>query len=183
MIEPVTITTERLVLRPYTLDDSEELARVIDRREIYETTLAIPHPYSVEDARSYISRSIEAREDDRDFPCAVTLKETGAIIGGCGLMVNRKMDRAEMGYWLAVEHWGQGYITEAARALIRHGFEVLDLNCIEAHHFVNNPASGRVMVKAGMTFEGRLRQRVKKDGVYIDVDMYSILRSDYEESR
>ncbi len=183
MIEPVTITTERLKLRPYTLDDCEELTRVIGRREIYETTLNIPHPYTIEDARSYIGRNDEARLNDRDFPCAVTLKQSGAIIGGCGLMVNRKMDRAEMGYWMAVEQWGKGYTTEAARALIRHGFEVLNLNCIEAHHFVSNPASGRVMTKAGMRFEGRLRQRAKKDGQYHDVDMYSIIRSEYEASR
>lgn len=183
MIEPVTITTPRLVLRPYTLDDCEELTRVINRREIYETTLNIPHPYSLEDAKSYISRNDEARKDDRDFPCAIALRETGDLIGGCGLMVNRKMDRAEMGYWLAVEHWGKGYTTEAAIALIRHGFEVLELNCIEAHHFIINPASGRVMIKAGMKYEGRLRQRAKKDGQYHDVDMYSIIRSEYEAAR
>ena len=182
MIEPATITTPRLVLRPYTLDDCEELAHAINRREIYETTLNIASPYTPAHARTYISGNDEARRTERDLPCAIALKETGAIVGGIGLIVDRAMDRAELGYWVAVPHWGRGYATEAARALIRHGFDVLKLNCIEAHHLAFNPASGRVMLKAGMKYEGRLRQRAKKDGQYHDIDMYSILRSEYEDS-
>ena len=183
MIEAATITTDRLVLRPYTLDDCAELTRVIGRPEIYETTLNIPHPYTEDDARTYISGNEEARAKDQDFPCAMTLKDTDAIIGGCGLIVNSRFECAEMGYWIAVEHWGKGYATEAAKAIIRHGFDVLNLNCIEAHHFITNPASGRVLTKAGMNFEGRLRQRVKKDGRFLDIDMYSIIRSEYEDAK
>jgi RimJ/RimL family protein N-acetyltransferase len=84
-----------------------------------------------------------------------------------------------MGFWVGVEHWRQGYATEAAEALLRYGFDTLGLNRIYAHHMVRNPASGRVLEKAGMKREGLLRQRVRKWGVFEDVVLLAILREDW----
>ncbi|MEO8227247.1 MAG: GNAT family protein, partial [Gemmatimonadota bacterium] len=87
--------------------------------------------------------------------------------------------RGELGYWIGRPHWGNGYVTEAAAAVIRHGFMTLDLNRIEAHHLSGNDASGRVLLKVGMTHEGSMREHVRKWGKFQDVEGYSILRREY----
>ena len=88
-----------------------------------------------------------------------------------------------MGMWIGVEWWGRGYATEAARAILDHGFESLGLNRIYAHHMVRNPASGRVLEKIGMMKEGLLRQPVRKWGKFEDVVVFAILRDDWSKAR
>jgi [ribosomal protein S5]-alanine N-acetyltransferase len=80
---------------------------------------------------------------------------------------------------LVVGWWGQGYATEAAKALLRHGFEALGLNRIYAHHMTKNPASGRVLEKIGMKREGLLRQAILKSDNFEDVVLYAMLRQDW----
>lgn len=76
---------------------------------------------------------------------------------------------------MGASYWGKGYCTEAVQAIIRYGFEVLDLHKIVARHIVSNPASGRVMQKAGMQQEAILREETLKDGVYHDHVVYAVL--------
>jgi hypothetical protein len=76
--------------------------------------------------------------------------------------IDTEHSQAEMGFWIGVDYWGQGFATEAGQAVIRFGFERLNLNRVHAHHMVRNPASGRVLEKLGMKREGALRQRVRK---------------------
>ena len=83
-----------------------------------------------------------------------------------------------MGYWIGKPFWGQDYCTKAARAMLDFGFGPWELNRIHAYHFVRNPASGRVMAKIGMQYEGLLRQHVIKWGQFEDLALYGILRSD-----
>ena len=85
----------------------------------------------------------------------------------------------ELGYWLGVPFWNQGYCTEAALAVVQYGFEVLRLHRIYASHMIRNPASGRIMQKIGMTYEGCQRQHVQKWGVFEDLATYGILQSEY----
>ena len=87
------------------------------------------------------------------------------------------LEMAEIGYWIGKPHWGKGYCTEAVTALVQYGFDSLGFERIFATHFRKNPASGRVMQKAGMKFEGRLRHHVKKWGEFYDLEVYSLLRS------
>ena len=77
-----------------------------------------------------------------------------------------------MGYWIGKPYWNQGFGTEAALAILRYAFEQLGLNRVYAAHFRRNPASGRIMQKIGMTYEGRLRQHVKKWGDFEDMEYY-----------
>lgn len=88
----------------------------------------------------------------------------------------------EVGYSLSREHWGKGLMTEALRAVIGESFRVLQLHRIEAMHFTDNPASGRVMEKCGMIHEGHMRERICCKGVFRDVEMWGILRKDWEHS-
>ena len=110
----------------------------------------------------------------------MTLKGTGELVGAIGLMVKPEHANAEMGYWVGVPYWNRGYAAEAARALIAFGFEALELERIHAHYFIRNPASGRVMEKAGMTREGLLRHAIRKNGVFEDLAVYAILRDQFE---
>lgn len=85
--------------------------------------------------------------------------------------------RAELGYWIGKPYWGQGYMTEAARAVIEFGFQQLSLNRIVAYAMTKNPASSRVMEKNGMTYEGTFPQHVRKWDDYEDLVAYGIVRS------
>ena len=101
------------------------------------------------------------------------------VIGAIGMEVQREHDRGEIGYWIGVPYWGRGYMTEALRGVLGWAFESLRLHRVFAVHFARNPASGRVMQKAGMRHEGSLRQHDKKWDAYLDVEVYGILDSDW----
>ena len=97
------------------------------------------------------------------------------MIGAIGLEVNKEDHNAELGYWLGREFWNQGYCTEAAKSVIEFGFETVGLRRIASEHMARNPASGKVMQKAGLTREGLRRKHVRKWGVFEDVVVYGIL--------
>jgi len=99
-----------------------------------------------------------------------------------GLTLSEAHNHGELGYWIGKPFWGRGYATEAAAAVLRFGFETLQLNRIHAAFMEHNPASGRVMEKIGMSHEGTLRQHMKKWDRFYDVIKYGILKSDYESS-
>ena len=166
-----TLETERLRLRPYELSDIPALAPLIGVREVAANVLRVPHPYTEQDARTFINSCKESRE----AAFAVTLRNQ-TLIGGVGLVVDPGHPRAELGYWLGVPFWGYGYATEAAGAVVRYGFQTLGLHRIWASHFAYNQASAKVLRKVGMTHEGCLRQHVLKWGKFIDLEMYAILR-------
>ena len=178
-MERPTLTSARLILRPFTLDDAERVTDLAGDKRVAATTTHIPHPYILKDAIDWISTHKLAYEKTGQLTLAVVLADDNLLIGAVGIIPGRGDDRAEIGYWIAVPYWNNGYCTEAARAIIEYGFEELRLNRIQARHFGNNPASGRVMQKCGMTFEGTLRQFFKKWGEYLDTDIYSILKDEY----
>lgn len=105
-------------------------------------------------------------------------------IGTIGIMWVQPENRsAEIGYSLSRAYWNQGLMTEALEALLHFCFDTMRLNRVEAQFEVDNPASGAVMRHVGMRHEGTLRQRVFNKGRYADVELYAILRADYEARR
>lgn len=175
-----TLHTRRLILRPLTLEDAPIVQRLAGRREIADTTISIPHPYSEEQARQWIAGAADLFAKGKSVIFAVQLKREGSLAGAIGLRdIDTEHLQAELGYWVAVECWGQGYATEAAQAVLTFGFEQLGLNRIYAHHMVRNPSSGRVLVKLGMKEEGVLRQRVRKWGRFEDVVLMALLREEW----
>ncbi|MBI4727675.1 GNAT family N-acetyltransferase [candidate division TA06 bacterium] len=174
------ITTSRLILRPFTLSDAPEVQKLAGRLEIADTTMNLPHPYPDGAAESWIGTHQKTWELGSGLTLAITLKDSGQVIGAIGLTINKDHNRAEMGYWVAVPHWGKGYCTEAARALLDYGFSGLKLNKIYATHLVRNPASGKVMQNIGMKYEGCLRQHVKKWDKFEDLAYYGVLKSEYK---
>jgi RimJ/RimL family protein N-acetyltransferase len=179
MITQLTLTTDRLILRPFRLPDAPSVQRLAGDFAIADTTANIPHPYEDGMAESWIGSHAEHVEQGTAVVFAITLKATGELAGAISLFsIRPAFGRGEMGYWVGVPYWNQGYCTEAAKALIRYAFDDLGMHRVFAEHMVRNPGSGRVMQKAGMTYEGTLRQHVKKWDTYEDLAVYGILRSD-----
>ena len=183
MPEFPTLQTERLILRAFQMDDAAAVDKYVSGKAIAATTLNIPHPYTLEMAEEWIGTHKEAFENGHAVRFAITLGDSGELLGAIGLEITAAHERAEIGYWIGKPHWGKGYCTEAAIAVLQHGFDSLGLERIFATHYRKNPASGRVMQKAGMKYEGRLRHHIKKWGEFEDLEMYSILRSNTERNR
>jgi ribosomal-protein-alanine N-acetyltransferase len=177
MTQLPTIETERLVLRPFTLADAPAVQRLAGERDIASTTLSIPHPYPDEAAKQWIGKHQDAFSRGEALDLAVTRRSDGALVGAIGLRIEPEHARAELGYWIGKPYWGRGYCTEAAAAVVRYGFDALELNRIHACHLLRNPASGRVMQKIGMVHEGCLRGHVRKWGQFEDLALYGILRA------
>ncbi len=173
-----TLITARLVLRPFTLSDAPVVKELAGEWEIAETTANIPHPYEEGMAEVWISTHQESFDKGEAVTFAITLRTDARLVGAIGLRIIKAHRLAEMGYWVGRPYWNQGYCTEAAQAVLRYGFEVLDLNRVQARHMTHNPASGRVMQKLGMKYEGTLRQSLFRWGKFRDAAIYSILRDE-----
>lgn len=179
----VILETERLMLRPLELSDVPQLVPLIGAREVAATTLRIPHPYTEEHAREFILGSRRGDQGAAVAGQAIIRKQDQQFVGGIGLRVEADHRRAELGYWIGVPYWREGYATEAARALVTHGFATLQLNRIYASHFAGNEASGRVLQKIGMRHEGCQHQHILKWGRFLDSEMYGILRADWNDGQ
>lgn len=173
------IVTPRLLLRRMTMADAQDVFAYSRDPEVSRHVLWDAHR-SIQDSRAYlrfIQRQYRAGEASS---WGIVLRETGHLIGTIGFMwINRENRSAEAGYSLARAHWNRGYMTEALRAVLRYGFEELDLHRIEAQHETDNAASGRVMEKAGMRREGVLRGRLYNKGKFVDVALYAAIAGEW----
>jgi ribosomal-protein-alanine N-acetyltransferase len=179
MKERPTLETARLILRPFVLADAPDVRRLAGEREVASTTRNIPHPYEDGMAEDWIRTHQAQFEQGTLVNFAIVLRADHALIGGVGMRINPHDANAELGYWIGIPYWNHGYCTEAAQAVVRYAFEVLGLHRLHASYLTRNPASGRVMQKLGMTYEGCLRQHVNKWEVFEDLAVYGILRSEY----
>jgi ribosomal-protein-alanine N-acetyltransferase len=175
-----SLLTERLTLRPYVPSDVPALVPLIGAREVAATTLRIPHPYTESDGREFIARTEEDLLSGSELRMAIILRQNDALCGGVGLRIDADHRRAELGYWIGVPYWGNGYATEAAAALVKYGFSTLGLHRIFASHVTKNTASARVLRKIGMRYEGCHRGHILKWGEFLDLEMYGMLASDAE---
>lgn len=172
------LETERLLLRRMTMADAQDIFAYSRDPEVSRHVMWDAHSY-IGESRAYLRYVRRQYRNNEPSSWGIELKGTGRLIGTIGFMWwNRDNRSAEVGYSLARAQWNKGLMTEALRTIIRFGFEEMRLNRIEAQHETANPASGRVMEKAGMRLEGVLRQRLYNKGKYVDVALYSILRGD-----
>jgi [ribosomal protein S5]-alanine N-acetyltransferase len=175
-----TLTTPRLVLRPFSRADADAVCKLAGAREIAQYTLHIPYPYERQMAVTWIASHADRFARGEGVTLAVTLRDSGDLVGAMGLSVDDENDNGELGYWIGVPYWGRGYATEAAKALLAYGFGKLNLHRIYACHLAPNVASGRVMQKLGMVREGTLREHVAKWGQRYDLVMYGLMRSEHD---
>ena len=178
-----TLTTNRLVLRPFGLGDAPRVQLLAGDPAIAATTLTIPHPYEDGLAEKWITSHEDDYKLGRIIHFALTLRDDRLLIGAMSLALQNELRSAELGYWIGRPYWNRGYGTEAAAAVIRYGFDKLRLNRIFAVHMTHNPASGRILEKIGMTKEGCHRQSQIKYGKFVDLNYYSILRTEYDTQK
>lgn len=180
-IKPVTLRTERLVLRPFTLSDAPDVQHLAGEYDIASTT-SIPHPYPDGVADEWIRSHRKNLQEAKAVNLAIIKHDDNALIGSIGLLnIKLRGQQAELGCWIGKPYWKAGFATEATRAVIRYGFETLGLNRISGCHMTRNPASGRIFEKLGMKKEGILRQATRKWGKFEDIAVYGLLRSEFME--
>ena len=180
MSQQPILTTERLLLRPFKLADAPEVQRLAGDRAIADTTVAIPYPYPDGVAEDWISKHANWFAEGKQVTFAITRKLDDALIGAINLMEVSKAHQAELGYWIGKPYWSQGFCTEAASAVLRYAFTELGLIRVHSRHMGRNPASGRVMQKLSMKHEGCRRQHEKKWDKFEDVELYGILKHEWE---
>jgi RimJ/RimL family protein N-acetyltransferase len=166
------------------LSDTLEIQKAATSRKIADSMISLPHLYPVGEAERYVAHRQSEREAGRSVAYAIEKKTDG---GFCGLIevrdIEREHSQGELSFWLAVDAWGQRYMSEAVRAVVGYAFANLGLNRLYAYHMVRNPASGRVLAKNGFEREGLLRQRVRKWGQFEDVALWAILREEWQAAQ
>jgi RimJ/RimL family protein N-acetyltransferase len=164
------LETERLTLRKPTLADVNAIARLADDRRIAENTRRLPHPYSQDHAVEFVRGIADQRET------VFLIEKDYAPIGMVGVDWCEP-DAPELGYWLGVDHWGQGFATEAARAVIDFTFEQFDTPLMYSGARVANPASRNVLEKCGFQWSGVELHRFESLGSSTPVDCFRLTRS------
>ena len=174
------INTDRLYLRKPLAEDISHIVTHANNPKVANMTLNMPYPYHTDDAIQWIAMANKGIEDKSHVIFAITNSADNAFMGGIGLRVNERFNRAELGFWLGEPFWNQGYMSEAVPAVIKFGFRELKLHKIVARHLPNNPASGRVMIKNGMIKEGELKDHVRRKGKYLSLIQYRLTKPEYE---
>jgi len=176
------IVTERLVIRRYTHDDVADVLEFASHPSVARVIFKNIQ-VTEEEVRKYIDlqNSHQPFEKDKVFEVAVERKEDGKVIGFLGFICQDHR-QGEIGWGLGVEHRGQGYATEAARAVMDYGFNSLGLHRIHADTSVDNLASWRVMERLGMRREGLLRGSVYEEGKWQDRYIYGMLVDEWRDT-
>jgi RimJ/RimL family protein N-acetyltransferase len=174
------LKTPRLILRPFKMDDGPVVASLANDKDIATNTENLPFPYEEYMALDWIRAHERMYQENHMLTLAVTHAKKSQVMGAIGLEIEATNNHAELGYWLGKPYWGHGYATEAAKRLIHYGFMDLKYHRIYSIHLSQNPDSGKVLQKIGMTYEGTMRQHIQKWGEFLDVKVYGILRSEYK---
>ncbi len=147
------IVTEDLRLRPLAEGDADVIQQLAGDERIADTTASIPHPYPEGEASRWIADTLVRRQAGTDLALAIVDKTNDEVLG-CISLMRMAQGRAELGYWVGVPYWGRGIATAAVQALVSCAPAEFGLQCIEARVLVRNPASARVLLRAGF----RLRE-------------------------
>lgn len=175
-----TIRTERLLLRGMKVGDCFDMFEYARLPEVTKFLTWSPHP-DVEYTKEYLETLSHHYKLGSFYDWAVIYAENDKMIGTCGFTrFNLPNNSAEIGYVINPEYSGRGIAAEAARSVLKFGFEELGLNRIEAKFMVGNDASRKVMEKLGMSYEGVARSAVLAKSSYKDVGCCAILKSEYK---
>jgi RimJ/RimL family protein N-acetyltransferase len=173
-MKPIPIGIADIVLRRFRSDDGPALVRHADNPAVARNLRDVfPNPYTARDAEAWLEM---ANDDTRERSFAIATPDE--VIGGIGLKREFDVNRLtnEVGYWLGEAYWGRGIATAAVQAITAWAFRELDIVRIWGGVYSSNPASCRVLEKAGYDYEGTLRRSVIKNGVILDQRVYARLR-------
>jgi RimJ/RimL family protein N-acetyltransferase len=170
----MNLILKQCTIRPWRRDDAESIARYANNRKIWLGVRDLfPHPYTIHDAHEFLQR-VMSEQPELKFCVEVD----GVAVGGIGVHPGQDVHRhtATVGYWLGEQFWGRGIMTEVVTAVTDFCFASFPLRRISAEVFSSNPASARVLEKAGFNFEGRLKNHVLKDGKLLDTLLYARIK-------
>jgi ribosomal-protein-alanine N-acetyltransferase len=167
----IPLVLERCTIRSWRLDDAAPLAKHANNRKIWLGLRDLfPHPYTIDNANEFLRCELRTQPITN-----FSIDIDGLAVGGIGIRIGEDVYRhtAELGYWLSEDFWGHGITSEAVPAFSNYCFENFPLHRIYAEPYANNPASARVLEKAGFVLEGRLKNNVFKDGQILDSLLYA----------
>jgi len=165
------LVLERCTIRPWRLNDAESIAKHANNRKVWLAVRDLfPHPYTIDNAHEFLQRAIGEQPTTK-----FCIEVDSVAAGGIGIRLGHDVHRhtAELGYWLGENFWRRGIMTEAVTAFTDFWFDNVPLRRISAQVFATNPASARVLEKAGFVFEGLLKNNVIKDGEVLDSLLYA----------
>lgn len=175
--------TERLVLRPFCLEDISYAYKNWTSDDKVTEFLTWPTHSNIEVTQKVITDWVERIKDKDFYQWAIVLKEIGEPIGSISVVEhNNLINSVCIGYCIGSKWWHQGITTEAFKAIIPYLFIEVGVNRIESLHDINNPHSGNVMTKCGLKYEGTLRQADYNNRGIVDVSIYSLLKSEWKNS-
>lgn len=174
------LTTERLILRPFVPEDADDVWPLANNWRVASMLGRVPFPYAKEDAEAFIARTSEHAEGDGNHVFALT--EAGTLMGACGIHL-RESALYEIGYWLGEPFWGRGLATEAVHRLVRFAFDEMQVETMIAGHFFDNPASARVLSKAGFRYTGDEERICVARGIKILCHVMAQTRAEHRERR
>lgn len=171
-MQPV-LDSRRLLLRPYTQGDAPEVQRLASDRRVAGPTAAIPHPYPEGAAQAWIATNADLFSSGRGVSYAITLQSTSQLVGTVSLLdVSSAHTRAEVGYWVGFDYWGQGYCAEALACLLDFGLGHFAITRFVGRCAASNLASAKVLEKCGFSREGVQVEHVFRNGRFEDMLLY-----------
>lgn len=167
--------TDNFVIRPFTIDDHTSFKKHLQHADVYQNTYRFPKIIDDNFVTNYLTTAIEEARQPNPKSLHLAIDVGGEVVGDVSFL---KIDThgAEMAYWLSPSHWGKGIMPRAARWLCDYGFEHFDIVRIYACVFTYNTNSQRVLTKIGFEQEGCMRKSYKKDGIYLDANLYSLIQ-------
>jgi len=184
----VLLETERLILRRFTKNDLEQIYyNCWSEYDVWKWTNYAPMTCIAEvltNAGMFTDNWINAYDKPDRYSWAIQLKSTGEVIGRLfGMHPDDKIKQVELAYELGSKWWNQGLMTEAVKEVLPFFFEEVGVNRVFAYHADENSASGKVMQKSGMLYEGTLKQACVCNNGIFDKVMYSMIAKDYFERK
>ncbi|MGR3764290.1 GNAT family N-acetyltransferase [Rossellomorea sp. NS-SX7] len=176
----IPLTTNRLQLRLFTKSDAPDIQKLASNQEV-AGIIGLPQPYLLEHAVKWIDIQPALLENGTEYPLAIVQKDSDELVGTITLRVDKKNQKGELGYWIGRPFWGMGFATEAVKRMMSFGIEDLGLNKIWASAMSKNTASISVLQKAGLRREGVLKEDRMLSGNFEDIDIFGIVKKDYEK--
>lgn len=178
------IETERLILRKFKLTDTDDMFKNWASDDDVTRYITWATHKDTDETKDVVAKYVVDYNNENYYHWCIELKETGELVGSIGAFRSfEDLSLFEVGYCIGKKYWNKGITTEAMQAIIKFFFEEVGVNRIEARHDTKNPASGAVMTKSDMQFEGILRQAGKNNSGICDSAIYAILMEDYKNSK
>jgi [ribosomal protein S5]-alanine N-acetyltransferase len=170
------LTTDRLLLRPFRVEDAGFVAETLGDARVTQTLLDYPESITLATAIDWIHTSLQHFAVGDAFIFAMVRQADKALLGCIDIELQTGHQRGDMAYWMHPDYWGQGYTTEAAHAILHFAFDTLHLHRVYAQCMAHNRASEQVMIHVGMEHEATFREAVHKDGQYHDMLVYGQIK-------